>query len=54
MVDYITVYSKKDIWVTFKDGTEIGRQIHEKYGLTCMEVTDEVFEGPPFPRLRRG
>ncbi|MBP5617833.1 MAG: ornithine carbamoyltransferase, partial [Clostridia bacterium] len=27
-------------------GTEIGRQIHEKYGLTCMEVTDEVFEGP--------
>lgn len=27
-------------------GTGIGRQIHEKYGLTCMEVTDEVFEGP--------
>ena len=26
-------------------GTGIGRQIHEKYGLTCMEVTDEVFEG---------
>lgn len=23
MVDYITVHSKKDIWVTFKDGTEI-------------------------------
>ena len=23
MVDYITVYSKKDIRVTFKDGTEI-------------------------------
>ena len=27
-------------------GTGIGRQIHEKYGLDCMEVTDEVFEGP--------
>ncbi len=26
--------------------TDIGRQIHEKYGLTAMEVTDEVFEGP--------
>ena len=26
-------------------GTGIGRKIHEKYGLTCMEVTDEVFEG---------
>ena len=25
--------------------TGIGRQIHEKYGLTAMEVTDEVFEG---------
>ena len=25
-------------------GTGIGRQIHEKYGLTAMEVTDEVFE----------
>lgn len=25
-------------------GTTIGRQIHEKYGLTDMEVTDEVFE----------
>ena len=24
--------------------TGIGRQIHEKYGLTAMEVTDEVFE----------
>lgn len=24
--------------------TEIGRQINEKFGLTCMEVTDEVFE----------
>ena len=23
--------------------TVIGRQIHEKYGLTCMEVTDGVF-----------
>ena len=27
-------------------GTGIGRKIHEKYGLTAMEVTDEVFEGP--------
>ena len=26
-------------------GTGIGRIIHEKYGLTAMEVTDEVFEG---------
>ena len=26
--------------------TGIGRQIHEKYGLTAMEVTDEVIEGP--------
>ena len=26
--------------------TTIGRQIHEKYGLTAMEVTDDVFEGP--------
>ena len=26
--------------------TTIGKQIHEKYGLTAMEVTDEVFEGP--------
>lgn len=26
--------------------TEIGRDIHEKYGLDCMEVTNEVFEGP--------
>ena len=26
--------------------TGIGRQIHEKYGLTAMEVTHEVFEGP--------
>ena len=25
--------------------TEIGREIHEKYGLTDMEVTDEVFLG---------
>lgn len=25
-------------------GTEIGRQIAEKYGIECMEVTDEVFE----------
>jgi ornithine carbamoyltransferase len=26
--------------------TGIGRQIHEKFGLDEMEVTDEVFEGP--------
>ncbi len=26
--------------------TENGREVHEKFGLTCMEVTDEVFEGP--------
>ena len=25
-------------------GTVVGKQIHEKFGLTCMEVTDEVFE----------
>ena len=24
--------------------TEVGRQIHEKYGLSEIEVTDEVFE----------
>ena len=27
-------------------GTEIGRKVHEKYGLSEMEVTNEVFEGP--------
>ncbi len=26
--------------------TTIGKQIHEKFGLTAMEVTDEVFESP--------
>ena len=26
--------------------TTIGREIHKKYGLAAMEVTDEVFEGP--------
>ena len=26
--------------------TEIGRKIYEQYGLTAMEVTDEVFESP--------
>ena len=26
-------------------GTQIGQEIHERFGLTCMEVTDEVFEG---------
>ncbi len=25
-------------------GTAVGRQVHEQFGLTCMEVTDEVFE----------
>ena len=25
--------------------TVIGKQIYEKFGITCMEVTDEVFEG---------
>ncbi len=26
--------------------TTIGREIHGKFGIDCMEVTDEVFEGP--------
>ena len=26
--------------------TTIGKQIHEKFGIDCMEVTDEVFESP--------
>ena len=26
--------------------TKIGREIFEKYGIDCMEVTDEVFESP--------
>ncbi len=26
--------------------TTIGQKIHDKFGLTCMEVTDEVFESP--------
>ncbi len=26
--------------------TRVGREIYEKYGLTAMEVTDEVFESP--------
>ncbi len=26
--------------------TGIGKQIYEKFGLSCMEVTDAVFEGP--------
>ncbi len=26
--------------------TATGREIHEKFGIDCMEVTDEVFEGP--------
>ncbi len=27
-------------------GTEVGRRIHEKFGIADMEVTDEVFESP--------
>ncbi len=27
-------------------GTAIGREISEKFGIDCMEVTNEVFEGP--------
>ena len=27
-------------------GTKIGREIHEKFGIDSMEVSDEVFEGP--------
>ena len=27
-------------------GTAVGRQIHEKFGIDAMEVTDGVFEGP--------
>lgn len=26
--------------------TQTGRKIYEKFGIDCMEVTDEVFEGP--------
>ncbi len=26
--------------------TKIGKEIGEKFGITCMEVSDEVFEGP--------
>ena len=26
--------------------TTIGKQIYDKFGIDCMEVTDEVFEGP--------
>jgi ornithine carbamoyltransferase len=26
--------------------TEVGREIHEKFGLDAMEVTDDVFESP--------
>ena len=26
--------------------TEIGKDVFEKFGIDCMEVTDEVFEGP--------
>ena len=27
-------------------GTAVGRTFHEKFGIDCMEVTDEVFESP--------
>ena len=27
-------------------GTVIGREIHEQFGIDCMEVTHEVIEGP--------
>jgi ornithine carbamoyltransferase len=27
-------------------GTAVGREIHAEFGLTALEVTDEVFEGP--------
>ena len=27
-------------------GTVIGKEIHDKFGIDCMEVTDEVFESP--------
>ena len=27
-------------------GTVIGREIYEKFGIDCMEVTHEVIEGP--------
>jgi ornithine carbamoyltransferase len=26
--------------------TEVGRQMHDKWGLSALEVTDEVFESP--------
>ena len=26
-------------------GTTIGKQIQQKFGIDCMEVTDQVFEG---------
>ena len=26
--------------------TKIGKEIHDKFGLDAMEVTDEVFESP--------
>ena len=29
-----------------REQLDAGRQISEKYGLTAMEVTDEVFESP--------
>ena len=43
-------YAKKDVKFmhclpAFHDlGTKVGQEIHDKFGLDCMEVTDEVFE----------
>ena len=32
-------------FLSFHDlNTSIGREIYEKFGISCMEVTDEVFE----------
>ena len=33
-----------DVWVSMGEPDEVWKQIHEKFGLTAMEVTDEVFE----------
>jgi ornithine carbamoyltransferase len=26
--------------------TKVGKEIYDKFGIDCMEVTDEVFESP--------
>ena len=33
------------------DNTEVGKEIEEKFGISEMEVTDEVFESPTQHRL---